>query len=296
MAQPELASDSERLSKLAKEHADLQPLLITYQQYQELHKELLDAQQMAGGDDPGLVTLAREEVARLRQELPSLEQQIKTALVPRDPKDDKNVIMEVRAGTGGDEAALFAADLYRAYLRYAQRKGWRGGPHQHQRERHQRAQGGGLRGPGTRRLPPPEARERCSPGAASAGDRGPGAHPHLHGHGCRAARSGGGGHSDQTRGPAHRHLPRRGRRRPEREQGGHRRADHSPTLGHSGRVPGRALPAPQQEQGDGGGPLPSARARDPPAAAGGRAAPAAPRWELASGQRRCAPTISPRTG
>ena len=77
MAQPELASDSERLSKLAKEHADLQPLLITYQQYQELHKELLDAQQMAGGDDPELVALAREEVARLRQELPSLEQQIK---------------------------------------------------------------------------------------------------------------------------------------------------------------------------------------------------------------------------
>ncbi len=125
MAQPETASDSERLSKLAKEHADLQPLLITYRQYRELSNELLDAQQMAAGDDPELVALAREEVAHLQEALASREHQIKTALVPPDPNDDKNVIMEVRAGTGGDEAALFAADLYRTYIRYAQRKAWR---------------------------------------------------------------------------------------------------------------------------------------------------------------------------
>ena len=125
MSQPETASDPERLSKLAKEHADLQPLVLSYRRYEELQTQLDEARQIAAGDDPEMAAMAADEATHLQQEVSVLEQELQTALLPVDPNDAKNVIVEVRAGTGGDEAALFAADLYRAYLRYAQRRSWR---------------------------------------------------------------------------------------------------------------------------------------------------------------------------
>ena len=125
MAQPEVASDFERLNELAKERAGQEPLVTAYQEYRDVLATLDDARQMADGEDSELAALAWEEVTHLQEREAALEQRIKALLIPQDPNDDKNVIVEIRAGTGGDEAAFFAGDLYRMYIRYAQRKGWR---------------------------------------------------------------------------------------------------------------------------------------------------------------------------
>ena len=125
MARPEAAADYERLSRLAKERAGLEPVATAYREYREVVAGLDDAQQLASADDPEMAALAQEEVTRLQQRRSALEAEIKAALVPRDPNDDRNVIMEIRARTGGDEAAFFASDLYRMYTRYAQAKGWK---------------------------------------------------------------------------------------------------------------------------------------------------------------------------
>ena len=121
LATPEVASDAEQLSKLAKERADLEPVVRAYRQLQKTKAELEGARGLASEDDPELAEMAREEIPELVASVERLEEQLRLALLPKDPDDDKNVIMEIRAGTGGDEAALFAADLYRMYQRYAQR-------------------------------------------------------------------------------------------------------------------------------------------------------------------------------
>ena len=125
LAQPEMASDIERLSRLAKERADLEPMARAYKQYQQVRQSLDDAQILVEDPDTEIARLAKEELPILTAQLEALEREVQQALIPRDPNDERSVIMEIRAGTGGDEAALFAADLYRMYLRYAQRKGWK---------------------------------------------------------------------------------------------------------------------------------------------------------------------------
>jgi peptide chain release factor 1 len=125
LGQPDVASDVARLSKLAKERSDLEPVVSSYREYQRIRQELSDAEEMAAGDDADVADLAKEELPGLRQRLEAVEQGLQTALLPRDPYDDKNVIVEIRAGTGGTEASLFAADLYRMYMRYAQRMNWK---------------------------------------------------------------------------------------------------------------------------------------------------------------------------
>jgi peptide chain release factor 1 len=125
LAQPEEASDVERLSRLAKDRSDLVPVVYAYREYLRVQQALDDAKEMADGPDPELATLAQEELSELTRRYESLEQKVKQLLLPRDPHDERGVIMEVRAATGGDEAALFAADLYRMYLRFAQGKGWK---------------------------------------------------------------------------------------------------------------------------------------------------------------------------
>ena len=123
LGRAEVVSDPEQLSKLAKERADLGPLVTLYRQYQAARQELTDAQALTEDGDQELAAMAREEVPTLTQRVEKLEADLRAALLPKDPNDEKNVIMEVRAGTGGEEAALFAADLYRLYQRYAQRHG-----------------------------------------------------------------------------------------------------------------------------------------------------------------------------
>ena len=126
MGQPEVAGNYEQLQALAKERASLEQIVTLYRDHRSAERALADARELlADGSDPELADLARDEVATLTSQSEELEGKLKHALLPKDPHDDRNVIVEIRAGTGGDEAGLFAADLYRAYSRYADRRNWK---------------------------------------------------------------------------------------------------------------------------------------------------------------------------
>jgi len=125
MSEPEVASDIDRLQRLAKEHASIQELTAKYRGYRATEKSLQETEALLGQTlDKEMADLAREELETLREQRERLLQEIKAALIPRDPADERDVIVEIRAGTGGDEAALFGADLFRMYARYAAAKGW----------------------------------------------------------------------------------------------------------------------------------------------------------------------------
>ena len=109
----------------AKALAEIEPLVEKYRQFGALDAELRDARELADAGDAEMKALAREEIAQLEGRLETLEKEIKVLLVPKDPNDSRNVVLEIRAGTGGDEAALFAGDLFRMYSRFAERRGWR---------------------------------------------------------------------------------------------------------------------------------------------------------------------------
>ena len=123
LVNPELAGDHARLIKLAKERADLQSVVEAFQQLKAAQKELEDAQALVNDDDAEMALMAKEEIPGITTHITELEEHLHKALLPKDPNDNKNAIIELRAGTGGDEAGLFAADLYRMYARYAQRHG-----------------------------------------------------------------------------------------------------------------------------------------------------------------------------
>ncbi len=125
MSEPEVASDFDKLQKLAREQASIEELVIKYREYKATVKSLEETQAMiTQGLDEEMAELAKDEVERLEEQRDRLLQEIKVALTPRDPADDKDVIVEIRAGAGGEEAGLFAADLFRMYTRYASAKGW----------------------------------------------------------------------------------------------------------------------------------------------------------------------------
>ena len=112
--------------KLSREHAELDPLVLAWKDYRKLLSDLEQARQMADAEpDPELRELAREEFRQLEERRTEAEQALKILLLPKDPSDGKNAILEIRGGTGGDEAALFAGDLYRMYSRFAERHGWK---------------------------------------------------------------------------------------------------------------------------------------------------------------------------
>jgi len=125
MAQPEVAADHERLQTFAKEQAGISDLVAKYREYKNTARTLEETRSMlhAGLDDE-MAALAKEELESLEARLESLTQELEAALVPQDAYGDKDVIVEIRAGAGGDEAGLFAADLFRMYMRYAETKGW----------------------------------------------------------------------------------------------------------------------------------------------------------------------------
>ena len=126
MADPEIAVDYSRIQDLAKEQAQLRDVVELSRELRAIESESDDLREMLRDEsDPELTELAREELAELETRHENTEQALKLALIPKDPNDDKNVIVEIRAGTGGDEAGLFAADLYRMYSRYAQRRSWK---------------------------------------------------------------------------------------------------------------------------------------------------------------------------
>jgi peptide chain release factor 1 len=122
----EVGSDYQRAAEINKERTDLEPVVQKSRQYRQALKSLQEAQAILETEtDAELRSLAEADVTELDPKIQVLEKEIKSLLVPKDPRDDKNVIVEIRAGTGGDEAALFAADLFRMYTRYAERQGWK---------------------------------------------------------------------------------------------------------------------------------------------------------------------------
>ena len=118
------ATDYQAVAELAKERSDLEPIVSRAQQYRQALKGIAEAQEILVADDPELRDLAQADLQTLQPEVERLEKELKNLLLPKDPRDERNVIVEIRGGAGGDEAALFAADLYRLYSRYAERKSW----------------------------------------------------------------------------------------------------------------------------------------------------------------------------
>jgi peptide chain release factor 1 len=126
LADPEILSDQQRFRKLNKEYSDLTAIVRAYDLWSRTKKQLDDSREMLKAEqDPDMRELVRTEAAELQARLPELEHELKLLLLPKDEADSRNVIIEIRAGTGGDEAALFAADLLRMYQRYAERQGWK---------------------------------------------------------------------------------------------------------------------------------------------------------------------------
>jgi peptide chain release factor 1 len=123
LQQPDVAGDMERFRALTREHAEVSEVAGRFQEYLQRERDLQAAREMEA--DPEMAEMAREEIAALEADLPRLEDDLQRLLIPRDPDDVRNTFLEVRAGTGGDEAALFAGDLLRMYTRYADRQGWR---------------------------------------------------------------------------------------------------------------------------------------------------------------------------
>ena len=123
LADPAVARDPAQLQALGREHARLAPIGRLAERLARLERELTEARELAQEADPELVALARADLARLPEEISALADELHMLLVPRDPHDDRDAIVEIRAGTGGDEAALFAADLYRMYQRFSERHG-----------------------------------------------------------------------------------------------------------------------------------------------------------------------------
>jgi peptide chain release factor 1 len=126
MADPAVASDQDRYREVSIRHAELRPVIAAFQRYQEASTEMTDAMEMAAGEQDEELRVYLEDVAvQQRARLESIETELRVMLVPTDPNDDKDVIVEIRAAAGGDEAALWGADLYRMYERFAERHGWK---------------------------------------------------------------------------------------------------------------------------------------------------------------------------
>ncbi len=125
LADPEIFNDQKKLTTTAKEHSALEDVVNVGKEYLAVLQNIEDDKSILDGDDAELKEIAQEELNELESRKNKLESELKILLLPRDPNDDKNLILEIRAGTGGDEAALFAADLFRVYTRYAERKNWK---------------------------------------------------------------------------------------------------------------------------------------------------------------------------
>ncbi|HZU10103.1 MAG TPA: peptide chain release factor 1 [Pseudacidobacterium sp.] len=125
LASPEVVSDPQKYQKIAKQHRELEAVVEKYREYKQVQTGISDAKVMLNESDPDIRAMAGEELAVLEERLPKIEEELKLLLLPKDPNDEKNVILEIRAGTGGDEASLFAAEIFRMYSRFAEQKRWR---------------------------------------------------------------------------------------------------------------------------------------------------------------------------
>ncbi len=122
----DVLADPVRITAIAKERAELEPKMQAYEKYKDLLTQLEDAKSLAAEEsDEEMIELANQEIDDLESECETLEEELKIMLIPQSPLDEKNIMMEIRAGTGGEEAALFAGELYRMYSHYADMKGWK---------------------------------------------------------------------------------------------------------------------------------------------------------------------------
>ena len=125
MSQPDAMHNMKAFTQLAREHSGLTELVELSKKYIDTYKQLQDDEEILNGDDPELKELVRDEIGHLREYIALQEKRLKVLLIPKDPNDNKNTILEIRSGTGGDEAALFAGNLYRMYLRFTERQNWK---------------------------------------------------------------------------------------------------------------------------------------------------------------------------
>jgi peptide chain release factor 1 len=125
MADPEVATDPQQMQELGQEHGELKQVVEVIERYESLLEEREDLKDLVASESGEMQDLAQDELEELETRLPAVEEELKMKLIPKDPEDAKNAIVEIRAGTGGDEAALFAGDLYRLYTKFAENHGWR---------------------------------------------------------------------------------------------------------------------------------------------------------------------------
>jgi peptide chain release factor 1 len=121
----EIVNDHERYQKIAKQHRDLERVVEKYREYKEIKTGIADAETLMGESDPDLRAMAMEELEQFQARLPKIEADLKVMLLPKDPNDEKNVVLEIRAGTGGDEASLFVAEVFKMYARFAEQHRWK---------------------------------------------------------------------------------------------------------------------------------------------------------------------------
>jgi peptide chain release factor 1 len=126
LADPSVVSDTGKYQKLAKQHSDLTPVVEKFREYKDLKRGIADSRALVASEtDAEMRAYAEEELAQLESRVGGIEEELKVLLLPKDPNDEKNIILEIRAGTGGDEASLFAAELFRLYTRYAESQKWK---------------------------------------------------------------------------------------------------------------------------------------------------------------------------
>ena len=125
MSDPTLVQDQKKFQSIAKQHRDMEPTVEKFREYREIKEGIADAKAMLADPDPDVKEMAQAELDALEPRLAPVEEQLKVLLLPKDPNDEKNVILELRAGTGGDEAALFVAEVFRMYLRFAEQHKWK---------------------------------------------------------------------------------------------------------------------------------------------------------------------------
>ncbi len=125
LSDPTIVNDQENYRKVSKQHRDLEDTVEKFRQYRAIKQGIADAKSMFAESDPDIRAMAEEELAQLEPRLATVEEEIKVLLLPKDPNDDKNIVIELRAGTGGDEASLFVAEMFRLYLRFAEQNKWK---------------------------------------------------------------------------------------------------------------------------------------------------------------------------
>ena len=126
LSDPDIVNDNKKLRDYSKEQSDIQEMVDVYREYKDIKQQLADAREMLDETlDPDMLEMVKEEFNELNNQIPELEERLRILLIPKDPNDNKNVIMEIRGAAGGDEANIFAGDLYRMYIRYAETQGWK---------------------------------------------------------------------------------------------------------------------------------------------------------------------------